>query len=257
MAQRSATMAEDTESRIEDLCRIISLKAPVLAPTQLPLTSSLGAADSHECVAGLFSTPKQRKAVAASLADRRRRAKRSMGCEVHLVLADVDVDVGQRTLTLRGLRFVGAVEAVLYDAKRFLNLELAARSAEELEPYVAHFRAKNGYDGGGGNPAMVVQDVYNAAYSLSVLLDNVQGWQTRVRMGGGSGSGSGSSGDADERSKGTPLRAAVDVEGVLDSLFAYTRPVEKKRPAASAPAATATAAAEALKKKKKKKQRAQ
>ena len=42
-----------------------------------------------------------------------------------------------------------------------------------------HFLARNGYDDAEAN-AVQVQEVYELAFSLKVLLDNIPNWKTRV-----------------------------------------------------------------------------
>ena len=239
--------AEKAESTSIDMYEFVVHKAPVLAPQLYPRSSSLFDApdDPSGCVIGIFSTAEQQKAAAASLMERGTKAKQALGCAVELVLL-VDVDVRARRLLIHGLRFVGKIEAVLYNAKRLLNIEMGSRDPAEIEPYIAHFRAKNGYEPASssstsfvGNPAMVVQEVHSAAYNLSVVLDNMQGWQTRVRVGHIAGSSSANGVDDNvmakisalraSKAKNVPLKPTLDAVLVLEELFSPNSSTLKKR----------------------------
>lgn len=165
--------------KVQDLHNVLAARAPVLAPQLRPRASAVSAElPAEKAVAACFATKRQRTEATDLLAARLQEAGRRLGGEAHMVLL-CELDIEARIVTVQSVRFVGAVEASLYSVERFVQLQLDGTSADEMQPCLDHFLATNGYDEETSS-VVTVHEVFNVAFALKVLLDNIPDWKTRL-----------------------------------------------------------------------------
>lgn len=165
--------------KVQDLQNVLAARAPELAPQLRPRASAVSAElPAEKAVAACFATKRQRTEATDLLAARLQEAGRRLGGEAHMVLM-CELDVEARVVLVQSVRFVGAVEASLYSVERFVQLQLDGASADEMQPCIDHFLATNGYDEEASS-VVTVHEVFNTAFALKVLLDNIPDWKTRL-----------------------------------------------------------------------------
>ena len=166
----SATLS----STIDEMLNALKTKCPRLAPSIFLTSFTPGGLDD------LCSTDAHLDQVRKWVSNQQNRSdsvSSSSSSGTYALITDIDFP--QRTIRISKIRAVSELDATLVSLEKMMRL-LVLGSENELNVAMIRFLQVNGYTGNLAEERHIINEVYNLAYTIKVLMSNTPGMKVTL-----------------------------------------------------------------------------